>query len=1161
MSDFFRNQSTPDGSTQPEGHEENWRQMPVWQQPEMMNGLDDMGMQQGGVPLYSAGQDFLSDNAPTRIGKPVTMQKVSRRTTVEEAAPQAAPSAAAETAAPVRRRRSRVAERAQEAAAVPAQQPDFDPFSAGDSEVEQPAYVQRRAAVPGGRYTGARTAVPEGKTVAQRARETRDQLEEELDIQEQQGAAQRPAPQGQRPAVQGQRPMGQGRRPAAQGQRPAAQGQRPAGQSQRPNVQRPMANGQPAGQSRPAQPNGRPSREEEQEMRPRRQAAANPSGRTPRPADEPYRRPDASVPRPRYEFEDEEDEPAEERRGGVLLPIIIALLVIGGLLAGICLPDWQSIGGPVGGIVAPIQEKVVGAFASIKNMISPEEEAIQAFNVTTADAEAPARVLITVQTAKTVVGLRIENDLGETVYSGAYDGESDGEVIVNSNMLVWKPECLLDEAYAGGFTAYATRKNGTESDTGFRSTETVSVATPRPQMPAVQGFACDTAISAVPAHLTFTVTTSSDVSAVRVADDSNVPLASLYDTDEATEDASMIQQGDQRVWTLSVDVDSDYTGGYTAQYLLNDGSVSFTPSAYSVQVQLGNEPAPAATEEPLDTPEPTLEATSTPEPTPEPTATPEPTPEPTATPVPTSTPLPALTAETADSASPSAIKLKATLYSNGKSVSKFTRSHAISMLNAFTTVDGGGDYAGWRQAGVLTFRSGPLRQNAAYGTADVQTGKLSVVWSQSVGNMKISEGTVYGVTAPGQPVIVKWPTELRQRMGIKDDMKEVKALREAIIAGQDGKVYFFNLLTGEATRDAIDLGAPSRGGLSVATNATPILGVGQYNAKLDKKTVKNGYHVLDLINNKKIKLIAGDGKDKNSNYSGVTGSALFDSTTGSMIFGGQNGVLYTVEFGGVKDAYNYASNELNLGTAYQGYKTQADGQKKTNTSIDGSVAMYNNYVYYGDQGGILQCVDVNTLTPVWALDLKDNLDATPALDMEDGSRVALYIGNTITAKGTCVLYRINALTGQVDWSYEVPDLAYKKKAEVGCYASPLVGQESLSGLVVFTVTNAGDGAQVIALDKQTGKVAWQLALESAAVSSPVAVYNQDGDGWVIQAESNGRIHLLEGLTGKVLNTLTLTADSEDATLEIKASPAVYGNLLVIGTTGKNAGGVYCIKIE
>lgn len=73
------------------------------------------------------------------------------------------------------------------------------------------------------------------------------------------------------------------------------------------------------------------------------------------------------------------------------------------------------------------------------------------------------------------------------------------------------------------------------------------------------------------------------------------------------------------------------------------------------------------------------------------------------------------------------------------------------MLNAFTTTVGGSDYAGWRQAGVLTFRSGPLRQNAAYGTVDVQSAKLSEVWTQPVGSMKTNESTVYGVTAPGQP--------------------------------------------------------------------------------------------------------------------------------------------------------------------------------------------------------------------------------------------------------------------------------------------------------------------------------------------------------------------------------------------------------------------------
>ena len=1166
MSDYFRNQPNQQDSFQTgkARGREDWPEMPVWQQSEMLNGLDDAGMtmQQGGVPLYGAGGDFLTegDNAPTRIGKPISQQLLNRRAAPEsgvEPAAQSAPRSAGEQAVPVRRRRSRVAERAREQAVAPAVN-EYDPFSAGDSEVE-PQPAERRAAAPGGRYTGARTAMPESRPAAQgvaaRARETRDQMRTQMD-------AETPAQRPQRPAQPAQRPSGPrpAQRPANSGQRPTANGQRPAqpGGNRMP-AQRPTQGAQRAPQG---------YQEENVEPRPRKQAAALEGDvlRTPaRKADEAFRRPSASVPRPRYEFEEEEEqnEGEEKRRGGVLLPIVIALLVIGGLLAGLCIPDWQAIGGPVGGVLGPVREKVVGAFETVKAMIVPEEEAIKAFSVTTTDTETPAQVLFTVQTAKNVTALRIENDMGDTVYNGSYtaDSEQSGEVIANSNMLVWKSACTLDSAYSGGFTAYATRKNGSELPEGMRSAETVSIATPKPQLPAMQGFTCDTAISAVPAHLTFTITTSTQVSAVRVVDDSNVALATLYDTDGSDADASMTEEGDIRIWTLAADVESDYVGAYMAQYLLEEGSFSFTPSGYSVQVQLGNEPTPLVTEVPAaeSTPEPTVEPTATPVPTPEPTATPEPTPEPTATPEPTNAPLPQLSAEASEAAAPSAIGLKATVYNNGKTASSFNREHAISMLNAFTTLNGGSDYAGWRQAGVLTFRSGPLRQNAAYGTADVQSQKLSVAWSQPIGGMKISEGTVYGVTAPGQAVIVKWPTELRQRMGIKDDMKEVKALREVIVAAQDGKVYFYNLLTGEATRDPIDIGAPSRGGLSVATNATPILGVGQYNAKLAKKTVKNGYHILNLLTNQEARLIAGDGKDKNSNYSGVTGAALFDSASGTMVFGAQNGVLYTVEFGSVKDAYNYASNELKLGSSYQAYKTQASGQKKTDTNIDASVAMYNNYVYYGDQAGILQCVDVNTLKPVWALNLKDNLDATPALDV-NGEAASLYIGNTLTAKGTCAIYRVNALTGEIEWMHELPELVYQKKTDVGCYASPVVGQKNLSDVVIFTVTT-GSSAQVMALNKQNGSVVWQTNLESPSVSSPVAVYNENGDAWIVQAEQSGKIHLMDGKTGAILDTLTLTAETEGAELQIKASPAVYGNLLIIGTTGKEAGGVYCIEIK
>ena len=212
MSDYFRNQPNQQDSFQTgkaQGRED-WPEMPVWQQSEMLNGLDDAGMtmQQGGVPLYGAGGDFLTegDNAPTRIGKPISQQLLNRRAAPEsgvEPAAQSAPRSAGEQAAPVRRRRSRVAERAREQAVAPAVN-EYDPFSAGDSEVE-PQPAERRAAAPGGRYTGARTAMPESRPAAQgvasRARETRDQMRTQMD-------AETPAQRLQRPARPLQAPHG-----------------------------------------------------------------------------------------------------------------------------------------------------------------------------------------------------------------------------------------------------------------------------------------------------------------------------------------------------------------------------------------------------------------------------------------------------------------------------------------------------------------------------------------------------------------------------------------------------------------------------------------------------------------------------------------------------------------------------------------------------------------------------------------------------------------------------------------------------------------------------------------------------------------------------------------------------------------------------------------
>lgn len=1223
----------------------------AWRRPEGNNFLDaeptPLGaeMQQGGVPLYHMQQredDFaaLGSDAPTKLAPAV--QRVSRRTTVAEGvmtppgslkatsnpvAPVEVPSVLPEeqprpaeipAGAAVRRRRSRINRpRADESVEIirPNTQAAFDPFSAGDSEINEAAAAghvdegARRAAVPGGRYTGARTAIPSGG-VAEKAQAARDELRQrQADIRDenpltQSGYTEEKQPGTRQATTPGEAP---GRRimPPRRGmaQPYGDEGVRPSPRTAAPQESEPPRRGT-ASQGyametmRPGQRQPMPSGSEnhrpmaESAKRPP-QAGNGPYGRgqiqdstgyrsqQPRsPYDEESQSQRAPVKRKPYDFEAEEETPPQ-RKGGALVAVIIVLLVLGGLLAGICLPDWAHMGGAVGQTILPVKNAVVTTFNSVKNMILPEEDLIKSFTVSPSGATAPVTVRLMVQTSKNIAGLRVADDQGNTLYSAAYSDQLSltNEVVANSNFLIWQPTCTIEQEYNGGFTAYATKKDGTESE-GFPAGNSVAIAAPKPALPPVQSFTIDTESAAVPVDVIFAVVTSTDVSAVRVVDQYKSPVGTMTVDDMDGENGTMMEYGDVRTWTLNTEISAAYSGSYTVQYRTEDDALNYTDSDYSVSAQFTTEEEPANDDhgdlqaanvdalggdetltdipDEVDNPTPAT-AAPTARPTQAPTQAPTPEPTPAPTLAPDSTPLPVLNAQAGESASPSSdeLKLKAVLYSNGKGVETITRTSAISLLSPFTTYAGGSDYAIWKQAGVLTFRSGPFRQNAAYGTVEVENEKLTQVWSQPIGSMKVSNDTLHGVNAPGQPVIVKWPTEVRQRMGILTEAKEITALKEAIIAGQDGKVYFLNLLDGTATRDPIDLGAPSAGGLSVATNGTPILGVGQSHSKLSGKTVKSGYHLINLLKNKEEMLVQTDGKERNSNYSGVLGAALFDSKTGAMIFGSQGGVLYTAELGKQTEAYDYQIGKLTLSSALQGYKATVKGQDKKNTNIDASVAMYNNYVYYGDQMGIVQCVNVNDLTTVWAVNTGDNVDATPALDMDDESTVSLYTGTTLLLKrkeGKCVLRRLNALTGAEDWSYEVPDITYDNEYDIGLEASPVVGQENISDLVVFTVTNGKKGSKTLALNKQTGNVEWQTDFSVETVSSPVAVYNEAGDAWIIQALEDGQINLMDGRTGEVKDMLKLDA-------KIKASPAVYGNLMVIGTTGNNKGGVYCIKID
>ena len=1273
-------------------------------------------------PLSGFAQDpgfaAMGADAPTRIARPIQpAQQVNKHKTVERgvggifqprpatAQPVAMPwpetvaeatadATATPDAAPRHRRVSRAARHEEPAAQPAATEPengytpaapapvrapepprtDFDPFEAGDSETaaetkpadeaEDGAYTPRRPAVPGERYTGARTARPQGAVPPRR-----DQIGV-LRYDDDDAPAQRPVA-AQRPPVQpdaNNRPVPpQG---ATQGQRPPVrldangrpippqmppQGQRPPvrldenGRPIPPQGQRPPvrldANGRPIPQQPQRPPvrldqNGRPippqaqrpmpAPDGEEEYAPRQQEAFDPRRRQ-RPEsgagsdrfdprrNVPEPQPRASVERPRYDFEEDMEEDDRPRRGGALIPLLVVLLVIGTLLAGILLPDWAGMGGGLGTAMNKIKTAVTDVFANVKDLISPEEAGVKSFSVNPETATAPVELVFTVQASATVTEIRIVDQNGTELLSKMLNDSDllDGTVTKNSKYNIWTIRHSLETGYTGLFTAQSRKKDGTW-DEGITLDTGVTIAEPVAVEPPVQDFTADTTEGSVPANVGFTVVTSVDVNAVEIINDYGDVISQMTIDDAGSQ---MTESDDTRTWSLTGDIETAYTGSFYAGYR-TASDADYVQSDYELDVTLtaeadatgdstetdanltgdnaagdGTDATPATDGADslsslggdgtdltggdtvslmgADGTEPTGDAagvvggdmpaedltadaaTAAPDAAGDAAATdaagdaaatdaPAATPAPKETPAPT--PLPMLTVTADDAAAPAALKLATKKYLETKATQEYARENKVVINDPF-------QYAVWDQSGVLTFRGDPFRQNAAYGTLEKSPSTLTELWKVPVeGSIKAKSASLTGVGWPGQAIIVKWPTQLRALLGLTDAAKSKQALKEAIVGAHNGKIYFLDLVTGEATREAMTVDWPSNGSLSMQTNAAPMLAVGQHIGVLAKKTLDNGLHLLNLLTNKELTLLKGKEKLMQSNYSGFNGAPVFDKTTGTMVVGGENGLLYTME---PNADFDYVVGTLKIKPSVQKYAWLAGKQKAKNTNIDGSVAMYGAYAYFGDAAGVVQCVDVNTLTPVWAVDTGDNVDATIALDMESDSAVSLYTANTLLNQGrsgVCTIRKLDALSGKQLWAFTVPDLVYTTEAEVGCYASPVVGQSNLAGLVYFTATNGTKGATLYALDKASGTVKWTLALTSPTLSSPVAVYAASGDGFIVQAEGNGKLHLVNGLTGAEVTSLQLSGS-------VEASPAVYRNVLVIGTTGADPSYIYGIKLE
>ncbi len=813
-----------------------------------------------------------------------------------------------------------------------------------------------------------------------------------------------------------------------------------------------------------------------------------------------------------YASEPEEEETGSNRG---LIAIIIALLVLAALIIGlIMIPEEDT--GVLGSIKRAVTEPIKGLFGNDEDD-APAAATASDFTATISQATAPYKVVFHIVTSSNVTAVRVVDSVGMGIPTVTTLSAPNSE-----STIVWMVEMTLEKGYEG--TVQAQIQSGENwIDTGLYQTLSLGGTTPP-------------TVSSVPL-VTEQATPSRAPETTKPAAQPTLTAQPVITPAPATE-APAVQPLGSPTPTLSV------TATPTVP-------VMSTPAA-----------EPSAEPEPSEAPTPEETATPTIAPTATPSATPEVTPR--------------LEAMAAESADPSLIS-ETVIYKNERKAKTYERETPLNM-------PAGEDYLS-RPFGIMTYRGNAFRQNAAVDTVENPT-SLALEWTVEAGSVAGSSRSYYGIGWTGQPAIVRWPSDIRASMELDQARKDQKNLKEVIVAGMDGQIYFLDLTDGTATREAIDFGFPMRSTPSVHPLFYPVMTVGQYARKMKSGTSDDiGLYYYNMMNRKELRMIDGIDRKLERPYNAVGAfdtSALIDRTTNTLIAIGTNGLLYTEKLDmsmHPDDATGTMTFQFEDPAETVTMMSHTKGQRESYAAVESSLAMYGSYAYYADLGGVLRCVDTTTMTTAWAVETGDAVRAAIALDMEygeEGATLWLYTANLVNngrTRGNVTIRRYNAMTGEEDWAFAIHCAEAKKKdvtfnaiAIPGAMASPVVGQHGLNDLVYFTLSSvsatgakelSGDSAMpgvIIAFSKSTGKVVWHKAMEAYCYSSPVAVYDESGRGWIIQACSNGTIYLMDGLNGSVVNTLQVNG-------VIEGSPAVYGDMMVLGTTGKGTSYIYGIRIN
>lgn len=466
--------------------------------------------------------------------------------------------------------------------------------------------------------------------------------------------------------------------------------------------------------------------------------------------------------------------------------------------------------------------------------------------------------------------------------------------------------------------------------------------------------------------------------------------------------------------------------------------------------------------------------------------------------------------------------------------------------------------------GVITFRGNNFRDAPTYGTAgNVVQKKLELVWEKPIpGSISKSggDGTWFGCGWTGQPLLVRWPEATRLAMNLYDDKKIKDGLIEVIYAAENSYIYFLDIEDGEFTRDKINGKWTFKGAGSLDPRGYPLLYVGAGDAGPNGSAENM---IISLINGKKLYSYGARDPYSLRSFFAFDPATLVHAKSDTVTYASEAGIIYQMKLNAAYDpnAGTVSVNPSNmLKWRYTTERTRAGGTDNYWLGFESSPVIWRHYMYVADNAGNLFCIDINTMEVVWMQDVLDDTNCSPVFEIdEETGGASIYIGTslhwTVESDNTGIIpfWRIDALTGKIVWKADGYRCT-RSSVSGGIQDTAALGKNNVSDLVYVAyamTTETPTRGRLVAYEKATGNERWAKDLDAYTWSSPIVLYDDNGDGYVVEFDSAGKCYLFDGETGDLLDKLELEGNFE-------ASAAAFDDLIVIGT---RASKIYGIRLK